>query len=518
MRRTAAVRLAAVLVACAACATAPVVGPERRDTVTDVPRLAERCERGFPVACRDLGRAALVGDGLPLDDRLAAAYVTKACEIGDASACSDLSVLAAIGRGLPQADARSVALAKRACEAGSALACSNLGVMTAEGVNRIKMRPDEAGEEGPKTTRYFRTACEAGVPEGCLNLGTALEGGQLVNKDVPAAAEAWKRACDHGLALGCYRLAGLYARYPATQRDAPLEALQTAACKGGVAPACDLAHQPLVLPSARTPSPRLVSEPHSLMLGIPGTGGFHPTDLWTVPGGARRSREEARHPPPSLVAAVPPALRERLGLGATPRAEDAADAPVDLLVALRRHQLGACYEVARRNPAVRTEVLVSFLIQSDGKPADVHPAASPADGELEVCASELVQEWEFPAAQGGWSGPYLVRYTFEPAPAGATPEFAAPGGLRPALAEPGCLERELRLPPEFGDTEGTASVKVAIDGRGVPVLFHAITPTPEPIVTAIGEAVKRCRWTPGADPRGQPATIWLTVPVRIAGR
>ena len=503
-----------VAVAAAACATTPS-GPS---TPSVAESAASRCELGFPVACRDLGRAHLLGEGVAQDDRLAAALATKACEMGDTAACSDLGVLSALGRGVAQSDTRAVALARRACEGAFALACSNLGVMTVEGVNRIALRPDEAGDAGQKTTRWFRAACEAGVPEGCLNLGAVLLAGDLVPQDAPAAERALRKACDAGLPLACYRLALLASRAAGGAPEASAGPLLATACAAAIAPACDLSGQKVPPASVRTPTPRLVDEPRSLALGIPGAGGFHPTDLTPAHGGPRRPREEARRPSEALLAAVSPDQRSRLDLTGPARPGDAADPPVDLLVALRRHQLGACYQAERKNPGLRTEVLVAFLVEADGSPGEVRAAAAPADPGLEACAFEVVSAWEFPEPAGGMGGPYLVRFAYESAPAGSRPQLTPPGGLRPVLKQAGCIERKLRVPPAFRGTVGGATVKLAVDGNGTPILFHVVTPAPEPLVAAIADAVRACEWTPGVDASGRPATLWITVPVRIDGR
>jgi TPR repeat protein len=476
-----------------------------------------RCARGFASACRDLGRAHLLDEGASGDDRLAVAYLTKACEIGDAAGCADLGVLSAIGRGVSQDDARAVALSRRACGGGSALGCANLAVLGLGGAAGAPQAPDGRREAAARVVRTFRTACEAGAPEGCLDLGTALEADLLVAGDLAGAARALRRACDAGLGVACYRLGLLATRSPGSVGGPP-QPLHAAACRAAVAPACDLAGLPLPPPGPRTPTPRLVDEPRSYALGIPGAGGFHPTDLSAAPRAARRSRDEVRRPPAPLLAALPPPLAARLGLRPPARPAEPPDAAVELLLDLRRQQLATCYEAPRRSPGAGAEVLVAFLVEADGRTGEVRAAAEPADPELEACAAEVVSGWELPLAEGGLGGPYLVRRAFLPAPAGAAPELTPPGGLRPALRQPGCLERRLRVPPEYRGAVGEVAVKLAVDAAGAPALLHAVTPAPEPLVAAIEEAARGCEWSPGADASGRKATFWLTVSVRLDGR
>ena len=212
-------------------ASGATVVPAPASTV-DEPALAARCARGFPVECRDLGRARLGGEALSRDDRLAAAFLTQACEMGDPAACSDLGVLYAVGRGLPQSDERATALSRRACEQGAAIACSNQGALAAEGVGGPPAKGEDVG--GP-TIRLFRKACDAGVPEGCANLGSAYDGGKLAVRDVRLAARALRRACDAGFALACHRLGLLLQERPDVAPDLTATALATRACRAGIA-------------------------------------------------------------------------------------------------------------------------------------------------------------------------------------------------------------------------------------------------------------------------------------------
>jgi TPR repeat protein len=499
-----------LLAGCAAVATAPDSGRP--------PETAEaRCQRGLAAACRDLGRSTLLADGPGRDDRMAAAWAMKACEMGEAGACSDLGVLAAIGRGVPQADARAAALARRACDSGFALACSNLGALTVEGANTLTLRPEEAGEEGQRIVRLLSTGCDAGAPEGCLNLGTVLEAGRLVPLDSPGAARAYRRGCQGGLALACHRLALLAADRPGAAPGADVRALQGAACQAAIGPACAAVQRPVPPRTARTPVARLVEDRRALALGIPGAGGFSPAELWPAPSGPRLTRDEARRPTAAQLAQVPPGLRGRLGLD-QPARPDGGDPAGELLVALRRMQLGGCYELPRSSPGVRATLLASFLVDSDGRPTDVRPAAMPPDPELEACAAEVIAGWEFPVAAAGYSGPYLAGHVFDPSPAGPPPAYTPPDGLRPALRRPGCVEGELRLPAEARGAIGSVTVKVAVDGSGAPVLFHGVTPVPDPVLAAVEGAVRRCDWLPGADGRGRPATYWVTLTVKLGER
>jgi TPR repeat protein len=476
-----------------------------------------RCDRGFAVDCRKLGRAELNGEGVPHDDRLAAAHLMKGCEIGEPASCSDLAVLTLLGRGVAQDDAVGGALTRRACDAGYALACSNLGTLTVEGVNRLTLRPDEEGQGGAKIMRYFQTACDAGAPEGCLNLGTARERGDLVNRDLPGAGKAFRLGCQGGLALACYRLALLAIEAPAAVPDADVATLTLEACRAGISAACTQPGAPIGQVGPRTPSPRLVTERYSFALGIPGAGGFNPLDLARPAGGPRRSRAELRRLPADQLARLPPALRQRVSQEWPAVGEVKADEAVELLLRLRRPQLATCLERERSSPAA-AELAAIFLLEASGKPGELHCATEPADQGLDACAAEVIGGWTFPTPVGGVGGPHLVSFGFEAAPPGPSPEFASGSGLRPSLKEPGCVERSVRVPEAYRGAENAVTVKLVVDRAGKPALFHALTPAAEALVAAIGEAVRACEFRAGTGEDGQPRSIWMTMTVRLDGR
>jgi len=516
--RTAAAALAALI----ACATARERGPApekpKDERGMDEGALAAaRCERGFAVDCRTLGRARLAGEAGARDERLGAALLMQACEMGDPAACADLGVLYALGRGLAQSDGRAAALARRSCEQGAAVACSNHGALIAEGAAPPAAAPEPPDVRSARIVRLFRTACDAGVPEGCTNLGTALEAGTLAARDLRAAARAFRRACDAGFALACHRLALLVSERPEAAPDLTATQLASRACRAGIAPACFAMREKTPPAGGHTPAARLVDDRTAFVLGIPGMGGFSPGELAAVSAtGPKRTLADLRQPPESIAAAVPAGLKRRLGVDLAPRPA-AGDAAIELLVALRRHQLGQCYEAPRAARPEPTEAYATFFVGADGRPLDVRAATAPADAPLEACVTELVAGWEFPASPDGVRGPHLVRQVYEAAP-GRAPEYAGPDALRPAPRDPGCIERELRVPAQYRGSTGSVTVKLAVDGAGAPALLHAVTPVPDAIVIAVGEAVRRCAWSPGADSDGRLAPLWVTLTVKLDGR
>jgi TPR repeat protein len=514
--RLALVAAASLLTACAAAGGAA----QSQRAEVDPVELASRCARGYSTACRELGRAHFLGDGVEQDDRLAVALLTKACEIGDPGGCGELAVPYAVGRGVRQNDGRAAALSRRACDLGFALGCSNIGALVAEGAADANLRPEEeAAGPGSRIMRYFKTACDAGAPEGCLNLGAEHESGKHVERDLALAAHHYRRACELGQPVACYRLSLLVDEKPALMPDLAAAILARRACRGGVRPACDTAGESLPVGAFRAPADRLVVLRDSFALGFPGSGGFHPAELSRGRASAARgSLDDATRPTPSVKLAAPPPVRGRLGLDVEPRSADRPDAPVELLVGLRRQQLGQCYEQPRTSPATRAELFVVFAVDGDGKAARIRAAAEPADPLLEVCGIDLVSTWDFPVPASGIAGPFLVRYGFEAAPPGPAPAFAGRGFLRPSARAPGCVDAKLTVPADFRGTVGSLTVKFAVDGSGAPVLYHPLTPAPDSIVAAVGEAIRRCEWAPGADANGRSVPLWMTLPIKLEAR
>jgi hypothetical protein len=437
--------------------------------------------------------------------------------MGDPAACADLGVLYAIGRGLPQSDERSVALSRRACEQGNALACSNLGALLAEGV--VPASTEGAGEDGGTSAlRLFRKACDAGVAEGCTNLGAALEAGRVTPRDVEAGVRLVRRACDAGFALACHRLAGLVFASPSLAPELKVKDLASRACRGGVGAACLAVGEKVPPPDARAPASRLVEDPRSFILGVPGSGGFTPGELAARATAHRRTLGDLRRAPEALLAVVPEALRQKLGLDGPPSpAPPAADPGIESLLAFRRGLLLGCYEVGRAAPSARAEVHAVLFVDGDGRPADLRVASAPADAPLEACVREVIEAWEFPASDEGYAGPFLVRQSFDAAP-GPAPGYAGPGSLRPALRDPACVERALRVPPDLRGSAGAVAVKLAVDAAGRPRLVHALSPVPEPLLGAVAAAVKACAWSAGGDGEGRPVPLWTTLTVRVEAR
>jgi TPR repeat protein len=83
-------------------------------------------EQGAPQAQFSMGVLYANGDGVPRDERRAAAWYRSAAEQGDASAQNNLGVMYANGQGVQQDDAQAVRWYRCAAQQGHALAQYNL--------------------------------------------------------------------------------------------------------------------------------------------------------------------------------------------------------------------------------------------------------------------------------------------------------------------------------------------------------------------------------------------------------
>ena len=210
------------------------------------------CDGGDFGYCHMIGHRYYEGEGVA-QDRVRAAEIYKiACEGGDAAACSDLGFSYARGEGVPKDPTRAMKLYERACDSGFAPAgCFNL--YEGEGV------PDDF----TRAAEVYEQRCDDTDPTGCYNLGYMHFVGQVVGpdaldfvrgrvnlgfldsegegarRDPVRAAEFYQRACDGGIASGCFQFALLHAYGDGVPRDqARATESYRRACDGGYMSGC----------------------------------------------------------------------------------------------------------------------------------------------------------------------------------------------------------------------------------------------------------------------------------------
>ncbi|MFO0583832.1 MAG: hypothetical protein U0229_16290 [Anaeromyxobacter sp.] len=96
--------------------------------------------------------------------------------------------------------------------------------------------------------------------------------------------------------------------------------------------------------------------------------------------------------------------------------------------------------------------------------------------------------------------------------------YAQAGFRAPALAQRQCVQQSLRVPRDLtGFVSGPVVVKFAVGRDGTPARFSTLSGgVPDRISAAIWQAVQECRWVAGADPSGQPVSLWVVMPLRFA--
>ena len=202
----------------------------------DLARAAElyeiACDGGDFGYCHMLGHSYYEGEGVAQDRVRAAELYEIACEGGDAMGCSDLGFSYARGEGVPKDLARAMKLYERACDSGFAPAgCFNLyeGEGVPEDFTRAaevyEQRCDDTDPTGCYNLGYMHFVGQVAGPDaldfvrGRVNLGFLESEGEGARRDPVRAAEFYQRACDGGLASGCFQFALLYAYGDGMPRD-----------------------------------------------------------------------------------------------------------------------------------------------------------------------------------------------------------------------------------------------------------------------------------------------------------
>jgi len=173
-------------------------------------RLMKAAQAGAPAACCQVGRAYLLGHGVPASLPAALRWLTRAAEAGDAAAQTLLASLALRGvcdtasPGLfpaaaavtdPQPHYHAALLwAERAAAQGSAEAQAILGYILTDGPDDLRDRDRGA--------YYYQYAAAAGCAQGQLGWALVL----LQRHDLDAASGLLAQAAAAGLAAACYTL------------------------------------------------------------------------------------------------------------------------------------------------------------------------------------------------------------------------------------------------------------------------------------------------------------------------
>ncbi|MGC3996448.1 MAG: hypothetical protein QM767_02510 [Anaeromyxobacter sp.] len=173
-------------------------------------------------------------------------------------------------------------------------------------------------------------------------------------------------------------------------------------------------------------------------------------------------------------------------------------------------------------------LLIAFSVGDDGRPRSVR-AISDADAPLPAttgaCLQGAVAGWELAGLVPG--GPQqLLRVVVSvraPWPVAAAPEVQAPPPAReptrytkPRPEAPPCVGLSVSIPRHLLYSSRTVQVRFAVRRDGSVGQFVPHSPMELPLASAIKRAVEFCRWIPGTDPIGRPATMWVILPLRLS--
>jgi TPR repeat protein len=166
------------------------------------------CEAGGDAkACTRIAELYWEGqNGHPHDPARAFRFATRACDAGDGFGCSLLGLCYQDGIGTEWAPARAVAAYEKACKAGAGVGCYNLSGMYS-GAHGVDADPEKADALMKLAESHWRTACEGAEPRWCTNAAFLLR--RRGGPGAYAGAYALdRRACDHGVGVGCVEALG----------------------------------------------------------------------------------------------------------------------------------------------------------------------------------------------------------------------------------------------------------------------------------------------------------------------
>ena len=96
---------------------------------------------------------------------------------------------------------------------------------------------------------------------------------------------------------------------------------------------------------------------------------------------------------------------------------------------------------------------------------------------------------------------------------------ASKAAQRPRVVELGCVERSIRVPQDalLYVAGMVVTVRFTVGKDGLPSQYQMTTPgMPESASNALWTAIQSCRWQPGIDETGRPASMWVVMPFQFA--
>ncbi len=163
-------------------------------------KISKMCEKGYPLACAELG-SGLFSQELTGGVRVAAAKLKQSCDGGSDLGCAHLGGLLIQSNDLKSA----LPILQSSCDSGLGLSCLELGSLYRFGLKGVKRSSDMA-------YRLFQRACYASVSESCDHLAQMNLNSEGRPKNLKAAAKFFELSCDALSPLGCKSLSSAYER------------------------------------------------------------------------------------------------------------------------------------------------------------------------------------------------------------------------------------------------------------------------------------------------------------------
>jgi hypothetical protein len=177
---------------------------------------------------------------------------------------------------------------------------------------------------------------------------------------------------------------------------------------------------------------------------------------------------------------------------------------------------------------VKLAGVAAFTVDPAGRPSGLVvrvPAAAlyVEEASWSGCARDVVASWSLPLAPSG--GRFWLTFPgLGPAhaggPAPGSPAYATGGYTKPVLRDPSCVQDSLQLPYRHsGFSAANVTVLFAVGPDGEPGWFRVVSSgVPAGVAEAIWKAMRACEWEPGRDPQGNPAAVYVVLPLSFSTR
>jgi TPR repeat protein len=174
-----------------------------------------------------MGRALLVGRGLPEDHKEAVRRLKRGCDLKEQVGCAGLAAAHGLGRGVEQDLDKALGYNVEACEIGDSQAC-------AAAAQELMTRKDD--NLSARIRELWGTACRIGDGGACGVEAMMASLGLGGDKDLERAKTLWQEGCRRADLKSCAEVMRMGLEPEVIEERKPM--VYDAACRSGVASAC----------------------------------------------------------------------------------------------------------------------------------------------------------------------------------------------------------------------------------------------------------------------------------------